>query len=169
MVADNFALVQLGPHHGLASFESGNQLLDTWLKRNALQAQQSNTASVYLLLAADQVIGFYAIAMGSVAQSESTVRVRKGTGGHPIPMAIIARLAVDLSFHGNGYGAALLKDALLRTLAASQNIACHGILVHAINDEAVEFYRKFGFEQSPIAPRTLMVLLKDVRKTIGIN
>ncbi len=167
MVADNFSLVQLAPHHQLEVFHSGNQLLDTWLKRNGLQAQQSNTAAVYLLLDSEQVVGFYAIAMGSVAQTESTARVRKGTGGHPIPMAIIARLAVDLNFQGNGYGTALLKDAVLRTLAASQSIACHGILVHAFDDAAADFYRKFGFEQSPFAVRTLMVLLKDVKKTIA--
>lgn len=166
MVKEVFALVQIEPHYELAGFDSGNQLLDNWLKRNASQAQQSNTASVYLLLLGSQIIGFYAIAMGSVSQGESTVRVRKGTGGHSIPMAIIARLAVDRNFQGNGFGAALLKDAILRTLTASQSVACHGILVHAIDDSAADFYAKFGFEQSPISSRTLMLLLKDVKKTI---
>lgn len=163
---DKLLLVQLQSDHDLANFDSGNPLLDNWLTRNALQAQQSNTAAVYLLLSEQQVIGFYAIAMGSVSQNESTARVRKGTGGYPIPMAIIARLAVDRNFQGNGYGVALLKDAVVRTLAASTSIACHGILVHALNDSAAEFYAKYGFEPSPIASRTLMLLLSDLKKTI---
>lgn len=166
MVKDNLALVQLQSIHNLKDFDSGKPLLDNWLAKNALQAQQSKTAAVYLLLSDQRVVGYYAIAMGSVSQDESTLRVRKGTGGHPIPMAIVARLAVDRNFQGKGYGAALLKDAVIRTLAASTNIACHGVLVHALDDSAAEFYTKYGFEPSPIARRSLMLLLKDFKKSI---
>jgi GNAT superfamily N-acetyltransferase len=163
LVVGSFSVVQLTTSYQLAEFNSGNSVLDNWLKNNGVQAQQSNTAAVYLLLNGGTVVGYYEIAMSSIEQSKSTVRVSKGTGKHRIPMALIARLAIDLSIQGKGYGAILLKDAVLRAILASVSVACHGILVHAIDDSAVAFYSRFGFEISPIAPRTLMVLLKDFK------
>lgn len=163
MVDGNLSVVQLAPAHQVEAFDSGNQVLDNWLRKNGLQAQQSNTAAVYLLLQGENVLGYYAIAMSSIEQSESTSRVRKGTGNYRIPMALVARLAVDVKSQGKGYGSALLKDALVRTVAASQSVACHGILVHAIDEAATNFYQRFGFEPSPISSRTLMVLLKDIK------
>ena len=99
-------------------------------------------------------------------KEESPARVAKGLANHPIGVILLARLAVDCSEHGAGLGKTLLADALSRALAAADAIGARAILVHAIDDEAAAFYRKFGFEPSPLDPKQLMLLMKDLRATL---
>ena len=115
---------------------------------------------------AGRVVGYYSLSAGSVRKEESPARVAKGLAKHPIGVILLARLAVDRNEHGVGLGKALLVDALTRALAAAEAIGARAILVHAIDDEAAAFYKKFGFEPSPLDPKQLMLLMKDLRATL---
>ena len=99
-------------------------------------------------------------------KEESPARVAKGLAKHPIGVISLARLAVDRSEHGAGLGKTLLVDALSRALSAAEEIGARAILVHAVDDEAAAFYEKFGFELSPLDPKQLMLLMKDLRATL---
>ena len=119
---------------------------------------------------AGRVVGYYSLSAGSVRKEESPARVAKGLAKHPIGVILLARLAVDRSEHGAGLGKGLLVDALSRALTAADAIGARAILVHAIDDEAAAFYKKFDFEPSPLDPKQLMLLMKDLRpslKSIG--
>jgi predicted N-acetyltransferase YhbS len=94
------------------------------------------------------------------------MRIAKGLAKHPIGVILLARLAVDLSERGAGLGKALLVDGLMRALTAADAIGARAILVHAIDEEAASFYKKFGFEPSPLDPKQLMLLMKDLRATL---
>ena len=105
--------------------------------------------------------------MGSVRRAEAPERIAKGQAAHPIPVILLARLAVDQREHGKGLGAALLKDALNRVVEAVDIVAARTVLVHAIDDEARGFYRRFDFEESPIDEYQLMLLVRDLRRNLG--
>jgi GNAT superfamily N-acetyltransferase len=115
---------------------------------------------------AGRVVGYYSLSAGSVRKEESPARIVKGLAKHPIGVILLARLAVDRSEQGAGLGKTLLVDALSRALAAADAIGARAILVHAIDDEAAAFYKKFGFEPSPLDPKQLMLLMKDLRATL---
>lgn len=115
---------------------------------------------------AGKVVGYYSLSAGSVRKEESPARIAKGLANHPIGVILLARLAVERSERGAGLGKALLFDALSRSLAAADAIGARAILVHAIDDEAAAFYRRFGFEPSPLDPKQLMLLMKDLRATL---
>jgi len=112
------------------------------------------------------VVGYYSLSAGSVRKEESPARVAKGLAKHPIGVILLARLAVNRNVRGAGLGKTLLADALTRALTAADAIGARAILVHAIDDEAAAFYRKFGFEPSPLDPKQLMLLMKDLRATL---
>jgi predicted N-acetyltransferase YhbS len=115
---------------------------------------------------AGRVVGYYSLSAGSVRKEESPARIAKGLAKHPIGVILLARLAVDRSEHGAGLGKTLLLDALTRGLTAAEAIGARAILVHAIDDEAANFYKKFGFEPSPLDPKQLLLLMKDLRATL---
>jgi GNAT superfamily N-acetyltransferase len=115
---------------------------------------------------AGRVVGYYSLSAGSVRKEESPARIAKGLAQHPIGVILLARLAVDRREHGAGLGKTLLVDALTRALAAADAIGARAILVHAIDDEAAAFYKKFGFEPSPLDPKQFMLLMKDLRATL---
>jgi GNAT superfamily N-acetyltransferase len=112
------------------------------------------------------VVGYYSLSAGSVRKEESPARVAKGLAKLPIGVILLARLAVDRNVGGAGLGKTLLADALTRALTAADAIGARAILVHAIDDEAATFYRKFGFEPSPLDPKQLVLLMKDLRATL---
>ena len=160
--------VLLGPeklarHHHLAEFSRGVDSLDHWLKRFAWSNQQSDLTTTYVAQKENRVLGYYSLTAGSVNREEATARVAKGTPNHPIGVVLLARLAVDESEKGKGLGRALLKDAILRTESAAEIIAIRAVLVHALNEEARQFYMRFEFEPSPVHPLHLMLLMKDIR------
>jgi GNAT superfamily N-acetyltransferase len=145
--------------------------LNDWLRRFALANQQNDSARTYVLHSEGKVVGYYSLTAGSVRKEESPARIAKGLANHPIGVILLARIAVDRSKHGTGLGKTLLVDALSRAFTAADAIGARAILVHAIDDEAAAFYKKFGFEPSPLDPKQLMLLMKDLRatlKSIGI-
>ena len=113
------------------------------------------------------VLGYYSLAAASVQHDEATPRVAKGLARHPIPVVLLARLAVHQAEKGHGLGAGLLKDALLRSLQAADIIGCRAVLVHAKDYSAQAFYRKYGFESSPIDEFHLFLLMKDIKASLG--
>jgi GNAT superfamily N-acetyltransferase len=163
---------KLTKDHDVSSFDCGKPSLNDWLRRFALTNQQSDSARTYVLRCAGKVVAYYSLSAGAVNKEESPARVAKGLAKHPIGLILLARLAVDRSEHGGGLGKAMLVDSLLRALAAAEAIGARAILVHAIDEEAAAFYRRFGFEASPLDSKQLMLLMKDLRaslKSLGLD
>ena len=154
---------KLAEHHELEAFSCGVESLDRWLKRFARTNQQSDLTTTYLVHRKNRVVGYYSLTAGSVNRQDATLRVAKGAPNHPIGVVLLARLAVDESEKGAGLGRALLKDALVRSASAADIIAVRALIVHALNDEARQFYMRFDFEPSPVHPLHLMLLMKDIR------
>ena len=157
---------KLTKEHNVSAFDCGKEALNDWLKRFALSNQQNDSARTYVFHRAGRVVGYYSLTAGSVRKEESSTRIAKGLANHPIGVILLARLAVDRGERGLGLGKRLLVDALSRCMEASDAIGARAILVHAIDDEAAAFYRKFGFEASPLDPRQLLLLMKDLRATL---
>lgn len=147
------------------SFNSGKPALDDWLKKYAWQNQAGDTAKTYIVEKDGRVVGYYALTAASIKVEESTARIAKGQPPHrPIPVIKLARLAVDAEMQGQGLGKALLKDALLRCIAAAGEIAARAVVVDALDDDVRTFYEQYGFESGPDRKNTLMILMKDLRK-----
>ena len=164
---DYGAIEKLRREHLLNSFDCGKEDLNRFLKRQAWNSQQAHSAQTYVLVKDLRVLGYYSLAAGSVTHEEATERVRKGLARHPIPVILLARLAVDASVHGKGLGSALLKDALLRTAQAADTIGARALLVHAKDDGAKAFYEHFTFEASPSDPYHLLLTMKDLLQIIS--
>jgi GNAT superfamily N-acetyltransferase len=157
----------LGKQHKVDDFDCGkHESLNAWLKRLALVNQANDASKTYVVHRNHVVVGYYAIAAGSVRKQDATPRVAKGGQPDPIPISLLARLAVDKREQGKGLGKALLKDALFRIEQAADIIGIRAILVHAIDSDAREYYKKFDFEEFPVNDLHLMLLMKDLRKTI---
>lgn len=149
--------------HDRASFDSGVAELDEWLHRTAPVAAASGTAATWVLCRADRVVGYYALAMGSVEHRGAPSRLRRGQPD-PVPVLLLARLALDRSEQGSGLGADLLRDALIRALAGARDYGARAVIVDAINDRAVEFYQHHGF--LPLSGRRLYRRLTDIERSI---
>jgi GNAT superfamily N-acetyltransferase len=156
----------LAREHDASQFDCGKAPLNDWLKRFALTNQQNDSARTYVVHRGGRIAGYYSLAAGSVKRDESPARIAKGLANHPIGVILLARLAVDHAEQGSGLGKTLLADALMRSAGAADVIGARAILVHAMDDEAAEFYRKYGFEPSPLEPRQMMMLMKDLRATL---
>jgi GNAT superfamily N-acetyltransferase len=161
--------VLLEATHDHSAFDCGAAPLNDYLCKYAFQNHQNRSARTYVTLRGNQVVGYYSLAAGSVARAEVTARVAKGLANHPVPIFLLARLAVDQTEQGKGLGAALLKDALLRSLQAADIVGCRAILVHAKDAAAQAFYRKYGFESSPVDEFHLYLLLKDIKANLSGN
>lgn len=150
--------------HDLSSFDCGtHQSLNDWLKRFALLNQANESTRTYVVHRNSVVVGYYSICAGSVKKEEAVPRVAKGLANHPVPVAVLARLAIDRTEQGTGLGRALLKDALIRIEKAADILGIRAVLVHAIDQNARNFYRKFEFEDCPGIELQLMLLMKDLR------
>jgi predicted N-acetyltransferase YhbS len=151
-------------HHDASQFESGNEALDRWLIRYAGQSERRDAARTFVIADTGSVIGYYALLAGELDHRQAIEQTRKGMSRHyPIPVAILARLAVDHRHQQRGLGATLLRDALRRVTLASEQLAVRTVVVHAIDDEAARFYEHFGFRSLSATPRTLMVTLAELR------
>jgi GNAT superfamily N-acetyltransferase len=157
----------LGAQHQTAGFESGSPALDDWLEHHALQAQRSDSTRVYVIHEEAKIVGFYAPSAGSVRPAEAPARLKKGLGRHDLPLVVLTRLAVHSRVRGAGLGAALLKDALVRVVAAVDIVGARALHAHAKDEQARSFYRHFGFESSPIDDHSMFLLMKDLRRSIG--
>lgn len=155
---------KLQRRHAIDPFDCGREELNRFLKQHALQSQESGGAQTYVGLVDQTVVGYYALAVGSVEQEHAPERVKKGLAKHSIPIMLLARLAVDRHWQNRGIGAALLKDAVLRTLQAADIAGIRALVVHAKDDGARGFYERFDFHPSPSDPLHLFMLLKDARK-----
>ena len=163
----NFKVEKLRRDHILEGFDCGKEPLNRFLPSNALQNQQANASQTYLLITADRVIGYHTLVVGEVAFAAAPERLRKGLAQHPVPIMLLARLAVSQDYQGRGIGQALLKDALLRTLRAADIAGIRAFAVHAKDNVARAFYEHFDFIASPSDPMHLFLLLKDIRALIG--
>ena len=162
-----FRIEKLRRDHRVEGFDCGKEPLNRFLIRFALQSQLSNSSQTYLAFSEDEVVGFYTLAFGDVNYEDAPARLRKGVARHLIPLMILARLAVASAWAGKRIGSGLLKDALVRTLAAAEIAGLRAFAVHAKDDEARAFYERFDFIASPSDPMHLFVLLKDIRALIG--
>ncbi|HSY26940.1 MAG TPA: GNAT family N-acetyltransferase [Burkholderiaceae bacterium] len=153
----------LSTSHRVDDFECGEAVLDDWLKRRALANQLSGASRTFVV--ADQnnrVCGYYAIAVGAVSHQMATSSIRRNMPD-PIPVMVLARLAVDRQAQGMQLGASLLQDAVNRTITVSHNAGVRALLVHALHDHAKQFYEHYGFQSSPMHPLTLMLRLVNVK------
>lgn len=149
------------------SFDCGQADLNQFIQRYALINQKANSSKTYVTTLDRRVVGFYTLTVGSVNYVDSPLRVSKGLARHPIPVMILARLAVDTSHQGKGLGKALLKDALLRTAQASDIAGIRCVLVHAKDESARQWYESFDFEPSPVDPYQMFLLIKDIKAIIS--
>jgi GNAT superfamily N-acetyltransferase len=161
-----FAIEKLRGDHDLAPFDCGKDELNRFLKRFALANQQAQSAQTYVACQGNLVVGYYSLAFGSVAHEHTPERVKKGLARYPIPVMILARLAIDQQFQGKGLGQGMLKDALERTIRAAEIGGLRAMLVHAKDDSARVFYEHFNFESSPTDPYHLYVLVKDLKRMV---
>lgn len=155
---------KLGRQHAVEAFTCGTEHLDRFLQRFALTSQQANASQTYVALDEQAVVGFYTLVVGEVAYEAATGRLSKGLARHPVPVMVLARLAVASERQGQGIGAGLLKDAILRTLQAASIAGIRALLVHAKDAEAAAFYAKFDFMPSPTDRLHLFALIKDLEK-----
>ena len=163
MASDYGAVRKLAPSDPVAGFDCGDAGLNNYLQRFALAAQRANSLQSYVVLAGAEIAGFYSLAVGAAAPADATSRVLKGLSRQPVPVMLLARLAVALPHQGRGLGTALMRDALLRTAAAADIAGIRALLVHAKDDEARRFYLRYEFEPSPTDPLHLFLLLKDLK------
>ena len=164
-----FRIEKLRRDHAVDAFNCGESALNRFLGRFAFQAQLAGGSQTYLALNDDAVVGYYTLVFGNVRFEDAPERLTKGMARHPVPLMILARLAISLQWQGKGLGAGLLKDAMLRTLAAADIAGLRALAVHAKDDTAQSFYRHFGFIESPSDPMHLFVLIKDVRNLLSAN
>jgi GNAT superfamily N-acetyltransferase len=146
----------LSQEHDTTNFDCGHGELNTWLAQQA-PASEGQSARTYVVAVDRRVVAYYCLAAGSVLrEGMPSAKLRSGLP-QPVPIVVIGRLAVDKGFKGRGFGKGLLKDAVLRCLQASDLVGVRAVVVHAIDDEAVNFYLKFGFRRSPTNERTLIL------------
>lgn len=158
-----FRIEKLARKHAVEAFDCGEESLNRFLARYAFQNQQANASQTYVGLSDESVIGFYTLVVGEVTYEGAPERLIKGLARHPVPVMLLARLAVTQSWQGKGVGGGLLRDALLRTLQAADIAGIRAFIVHAKDNGARTFYRRYGFVESPTDPLHLYVLIKDLR------
>ncbi len=153
--------------HDLSAFDSGEPSLDDWLRRRALRNERSGGSRTYVVCVepGEQVVAYYCLAAGAVAHAGAPGRVRRNMPD-PLPVMVIGRLAVDRAFQGRGLGRGILRDAILRTIQASSIAGIRAILIHAVSDEARQFYERCGFRASPVDPMTLMITVAEAKRTL---
>lgn len=159
---------KLNETHSIEDFCCGKEKLDTWLKERALKNEMTDASRTYVVCVGNKVIGYYTLATGSVDHKVAISSMKRNMP-NPIPVMLLGRLAVDQTWQGKGIGPALLRDAILRTLQAADIAGIKAILVHAISEEAKEFYESAGFHPSPVEEMTLMITLKEVKASVVMN
>jgi GNAT superfamily N-acetyltransferase len=159
----------LAAHHDTSDFECGSPALDAYLVRFALASQASGAARTYVAVRGERVVGYYTLAAASAEADRAPARIAKGLARHPIPLTLLARLAVHRLEQGAGLGTALLKDAIRRHMQAQMIIGSRALVAHAKDERAAAFYARRGFQPSPTDPLHLYLLTKDMKKTLDIS
>lgn len=157
---------KLRQDHAVGTFDCGHQALNRFLQQYALVNQVSGSSTTYVGLSDKTVIGYYSLAVGSVEYEEAPKRITQGLAHHSVPIALLAKLAVDQQWQKMKVGEGLLKDAMLRTLQAADILGIRAIMVHAKDEGVKGFYQHFDFIPSPSDPLQLMIILKDVRQIV---
>jgi predicted N-acetyltransferase YhbS len=160
--------VSLDISHRLESFDCGKPALNEWLVRHARQAQGGGSAKTFVVTDEGRVVGYFSLTVGQIDTFEAPERVRKGMGQYPVPVVILARLAVSLPDHGRGIGRGMLQDAIRRTLVIAEQAGIRAMLTHPIDDDAAKFYARFGFVPSPLREKQLLLLLKDAHRVLHV-
>lgn len=157
-------------HHRLDEFRCASAEQTDWLRRYARQSMASGSTRVFVVTGPDglEVIAYYAWTMAQIDHLDAPARMRTGAGRYPQPVALLARLGVDLRHEGRGLGSALLLDVITRAAAIGDGIGCRGLLVHCESESARDFYLRVlpDFEASPTDPLHLVLLLKDIKRTL---
>jgi predicted N-acetyltransferase YhbS len=148
------------PSHLIEAFACGIPVLDDWLRRRALKNEVSGASRTFVVCHDGQVVGYYALATGSVEHRDAPGKLRRNMPD-PIPMIVLGRLAVDQQWQSTGIGRGLLKDAVLRSVSVSQQAGVKALLVHVLSEDAKTFYVRNGFLESPLDPMTLIISLQD--------
>lgn len=160
-------IAKLAGAHDASKLDSGSHALDRYLKIHALQSQHANIAQTYVAVTGERIVGYHTLVVGSVVYGDAPGRLTKGIPRHPVPIMLLARLAVDRDWQGKGLGAALVADAMRRALQVADIAGVRAMAVHAKDDAARRFYEHLGFEPFAGEPLTLYRLLKDIRVMIG--
>jgi GNAT superfamily N-acetyltransferase len=166
-VADTLRIEKLRRAHAIDVFDCGREELNRFLIRFAFPNQQAGASQSYIGLSGDEVIGFYTLVVGQVSYADAPERLTKGLARHPVPLMLLARLAVSSAWQGRGVGVGLLKDAMRRILIAADMAGIRAFGVHAKDDGARTYYERFGFIASPSDSFHLFVLVRDLKRITG--
>jgi ribosomal protein S18 acetylase RimI-like enzyme len=164
--APRVLLERLDAHHDVSIFDSGNEVLDGWLRRHAVAAQRMDSARAFVATRNGRVIGYFSLTMGSMLRAEAPVKLVRAMPAYPVGMVLLARLAVDQSQQGRGVGAMLLAEALRKAIAAGEVAAARLIVVDAVDEDAAAFYQRYGFVRTPENPLRLYRRMNDVRASL---
>jgi GNAT superfamily N-acetyltransferase len=167
-VIEQLVIEKLRRDHRIDDFDCGQPPLSLFLSRYALPAQQADGSVTYVALSGAEVIGFYTLVFGDVDHAAASGRLTKGLARHPVPLMVLARLAVCRDWQSRGIGAGLLRDAMRRTVQAAEIGGLRALAAHAKDEKAAAFYSHFGFAPSPTDPLHMFVLLKDIRRMLHL-
>ena len=166
-MADKQQIAKLALAHDPTSFDCGNDALNRFIKLHALPGQRASISQTYVAGTGAEIDGYYTLVVGHVTHDDAPERLAKGLPRHPVPVIILARLAINQTWQGKGLGAALVADAMRRVLQAADIAGVRAMVVHAKDETAQRFYEHLGFVQFPNKPLTLYRLLKDIRVMRG--
>lgn len=165
-MSDARRVEKLRRDHAVEGFDCGREELNQYLQRYAWQNQQAGASQTYVGVVGEAIVGFHTLAAGQVTYDDAPERLTKGLARHPVPIMLLARLAIDRRWQNQGIGKALLRDAMQRTLQAADIAGIRALAVHAKDEGAKHVYQHFDFVPSPSDPMHLFVLLKDLRRII---
>ncbi len=151
--------------HIVTTFDCGDTTLNDWLQRRANKNESSGASRTFVVCVDNTVIGYYSLCVGAIAREDTSGKVRRNMPD-PVPMMVLGRLAVDVNWQSKQIGIGMLKDAIKRTIIVAEQVGIRALLVHALSDNARNFYRHWGFHESPTNDMTLMITLDEARKAI---
>lgn len=157
----------LTSEHNVSAFDCGVPSLNSYLIDQALADQRAGKSRTLVAVRAERVVAYFSLAAGSVDVADATERLAKGQGRQAIPVVLLGRMAVDRGEQGRGLGSRMLLEAAARAAAAAEVIGARALLVQAVDDRARSFYLKHGFEPSPTHLLHLIMLMKDIRRSLG--
>lgn len=155
----------ISPDHELSAFRCGNDALDDWLRYRALKSE-GRSARTYVVARGGEVIGYYCLSTGAARRADVPSKLARNMPD-TVPLILIGRLAIDAKHHGKGLGAALLRDALRRSVQLAEIAGARAVIVHAIDESALAFYVKYGFTEFPTGTRAMFLPIETIVKALG--